>query len=466
MSFQYQSRPKTKKHMPEETLNILTLSGQDRGGGANEIARSLAEIYRARGHQSVMVVGEKRRTDPSVIELPDRTGGLAGIALALRDTIRPALGTIRGAGRLHEFFHCLGRPRRFIYRLSGREDWVLPACHDVLDLAQSMPDLIHGHNLHSYAGPRGHFDLSALPALCRKRPVVLTLHDAWLAAGHCAHSIDCGNWLSGCGNCPDLSLYPPIRRDQTAYNLSRKKEVFENSRLYIATPSRWLMDKVKRSILAPAIIEERVIAGGIDISVFSPGKQEKSRAALGLPVDRPILIFAAQGVKKGSWKDYGTMRSALAFAVRKLPDRNILFIALGDNSPPEKIDGAEIRFLTFQKDAALIAEYYRASDIYLHAARADTFPTTILEAMACGRPVVATAVGGISEQLTAKTGILTPPGDGEAMGRAITNLLGGEDRRRQMGDAARARAIENFNQETKADEYLAWFKDIVERLER
>jgi glycosyltransferase involved in cell wall biosynthesis len=52
------------------------------------------------------------------------------------------------------------------------------------------------------------------------------------------------------------------------------------------------------------------------------------------------------------------------------------------------------------------------------------------------------------------------------MGRAITNLLGGEDRRRQMGDAARARAIENFNQETKADEYLAWLKDIVERLGR
>ena len=63
--------------------------------------------------------------------------------------------------------------------------------------------------------------------------------------------------------------------------------------------------------------------------------------------------------------------------------------------------------------------YYQAADIYIHAAKADTFPNVVLEALACGLPVVATAVGGIPEQIDhERTGFLVPPGDAAGMAEA------------------------------------------------
>src|SRR5204862_2786030 len=109
-------------------------------------------------------------------------------------------------------------------------------------------------------------------------PLVLTLHDGWLLSGHCAHSLDCERWTIGCGHCPDLTLDPAIRRDATAYNWRRKHELFKNSRLYIATPSRWLMQKVERSMLATYVLGARIIPNGVDLPIFHPADQQAARA--------------------------------------------------------------------------------------------------------------------------------------------------------------------------------------------
>src|ERR671918_1684959 len=93
------------------------------------------------------------------------------------------------------------------------------------------------------------------------------------------------------------------------------------------------------------------------------------------------------------------MRSAIGQLAERRSQRQLIFVALGEDAPAERIGAAEVRFVPYQKDAALVARYYQAADIYIHSARADTFPNTVLEALACGTPVVATAVGGISEQV-------------------------------------------------------------------
>jgi glycosyltransferase involved in cell wall biosynthesis len=90
----------------------------------------------------------------------------------------------------------------------------------------------------------------------------------------------------------------------------------------------------------------------------------------------------------------------------------------------ERIGAAEVRFIPYQANQESVARYYEAADLYVHAAPADTFPNTILEALACGTPVVATAVGGIPEQVEdGQTGFLVPVGNARALAERLTQLL-------------------------------------------
>lgn len=361
-------------------------------------------------------------------------------------------------GRLSRLARKLAEPGGILDYYRGHEDFRSPGTWRLLEATPQRPDILHCHNLHA-----GYFDLRVLPWISRRITTVLTLHDAWLLTGHCAHSFDCERWRVGCGQCPDLSIYPAIRRDATAYNWERKRQIFAQSRLYIATPSQWLMHKVKQSILAVAIVEGRVIPYGVDLSVFRPADRQATREALGIAQDAKLLLFTADGIRHNIWKDYQTMRAAIVQVARRLHGQSMLFIALGEAGPSEKIGQVEFRFVPYQKSPDVVALHYQAADVYVHAARTDTFPNTILEALACGLPVVATAVGGIPEQVEdGVTGFLVPPADASAFASRIEQLLVDDALRRRMrAEAARA-ARERFDLNCQASRYLEWYKAIIE----
>lgn len=417
-------------------LGVLQVSTYDLIGGAERVAWNLFQTYRKRGHASWLGVGTKLGTDPDVLLVPNRPQ--AGRAAVTR---------------------LLNHPARVLERFWGIEDFRFPGTGRLLDLPGRQPDVLHCHNLHG-----GYFDLRALPWLSRRVPVVVTLHDAWLLSGHCAHSFECERWKIGCGRCPDLTIEPAIRRDATAYNWRRKQKIFSASRLYLATPCRWLMDKVEQSMLAGAGVEARVIANGVDLSVFQTAPREEARSALGIPRDALMVLFAANALRRNIWKDYRTVREGVALAVERMQAANILFIALGQEGPEERIGPAAIRFVPYQAEPTAVARYYQAADVYVHAARADTFPNTVLEALACGTPVVATAVGGIPEQVDdGRTGFLVPVGDAPALAQRLTQLLSDAELRAQVGGEAARAARERFDLERQADAYLDWYRELVHR---
>ena len=140
----------------------------------------------------------------------------------------------------------------------------------------------------------------------------LTLHDMWTFTGHCGYSLGCERWRLGCGECPDLTLYPPVDRDGTAFNLSRKREIYRRSRLRVATPSRWLLEKAKASALWDGVAEARVIPYGVDLRIFQPGNRAEVRGRLGIRPDARVLLFAAHGGKGNPYKDYDTVHEAVS----------------------------------------------------------------------------------------------------------------------------------------------------------
>jgi glycosyltransferase involved in cell wall biosynthesis len=447
-------------------MRILQVNTADTGGGAETVAWQLMQGYRRAGHQSWMAVGKKNTesSDTYLIQHdPYRTawsrwcGALANRLIQLE----PSGEHNR---RLYQLLALgLGQPSRAFQRWQGKEDFEFPGTAGLEGIPSELPDIVHCHNLHgSWLPDGGYFDLRALPGLSRRFPLVLTLHDAWLLSGHCAHSFECDRWKTGCGNCPDLTIYPAVRRDATACNWLRKREIYSRSRLFVATPSQWLMDKVKESILMPGIEECRVIPNGVDLTTFQPGDQREARERLALPQEAWIVLFAANSIRENRWKDFETLRTAVRHIAAQEKRKPVRFVAVGEGGVSDKAGLADVHFLPFERNPLSMARYYQAADVYVHAARVDTFPNTVMEATACGTPVVATAVGGIPEQvLDGQSGFLVPTGDAEAMARQARWLLEDDDRRRVISAQAVRIAKARFDLNRQVQAYLTWYEHLT-----
>ena len=437
---------------------ILQVNKSDRESGAEAICNALHLAYLARGYDAWLAVGTRHTTMPHVKPIPPYSSwnlwasGWAHLAQRLLSAKHSP-----GSVRLGHLARHLVHPQNFIAKLRGHEPMHYPGTWQLPHLAPGPIDLLHLHNLHG-----DYFDLRALPWLSRQFPTVVTLHECWLLTGHCVYPLDCPRWNAGCGQCPDLRRYVQVLRDATAANRQRKREIYAQSRLYIATPSRWLMQQVEHSMLMPAIVDARVIHNGIDTDTFVPGSREAARQALGIPVDACVLLFAANGVRQNPYKDYQTLRAAIGRVAERYRARPIYFLALGEDAPDETEGAAVIRFMPFQRDMTTLARYYQAADIYLHAAKGEVWGLTITEALACGIPVVATDVGGIAEQIRAEeTGLLVPPADPVRMAEAILDLLAHDDRRVTLGTAAATDAHARFSVARMVDGYLAWYEEIL-----
>jgi glycosyltransferase involved in cell wall biosynthesis len=442
-------------------LRIVQVNTVDVRGGAEQVAVNLLTAYRARGHASWLAVGEKHSDDPNIRLLPNDAmrGRWARFWQGVAGNLQPATSASRVATVLGRLAGALAEPDRRLAYYLGREDFDFPGTRRLLALAEERPHVVHAHNLHG-----GYFDLRQVPWLSHQVPLVLTLHDAWLLSGHCAHSFECDRWHTGCGHCPDLSIYPAVRRDATAYNWRRKRAIFARSRLFVATPSRWLMRRVEESILAPAIDESRVIPNGIDLSVFRPADRHAARAALGLPPDAPVLVATGIEAARSAWKDLRVLREAVRRLAEHWAGPPIHLLVLGATAPNEQHVGAAIRFVPYRRDPREVATYLQAADVYVHAARADTYPLAVLEAMACGTPVVASAVGGIPEQVDdGRSGFLVPVGDAAALAACLQMVLSDESLRSRLGVRAAERAQRSFDFERQVDAYLDWYTELVHR---
>ncbi len=429
-------------------MRILHVNTTAHGGGAAQLAFDLMEGCNTAGHSAWLAVREKTLDDERLLAIRNEAHRHQWARLCNR-VVRPLAG--------NRLARACGRPWSTARVLLGHEDFDFPGSHHLLEHAPDKPDVLHLHNLHG-----SYFDLRVLPWLSRQIPTVVTLHDAWLLSGHCSHSFDCERWRTGCGTCPDLTIYPSIRRDATAYNWRRKQKIYSQSRLHIAAPCRWLMEKLNNSMLPAAVASTRIIHHGIDLSVFQPGDRAEARQDLGFPRDATILLFAAKGIRNSIAKDYPTMRKALEILSAQNPGKPLFFVALGEDGPPEEVGQAKLQFVPHLSDRRVVAKHYQAADIYVHASRAEVWGLSITEAMACGLPVVASDVGGIPDQVTdGQNGFLFPPGDSNQMAERIQRLINDNQLRSETGRRAYERAHREFGIQHMTQNYLDFYESAL-----
>jgi glycosyltransferase involved in cell wall biosynthesis len=415
---------------------VLIVNTADRGGGAERVAVNILDGFNRLGTETWLAVGDKRTDHPRVVPV--------------HATAQPGLGP--RARRLAV------EARRRIDRGLGLEDLAHWSTRNLLEIGGAPPDLMLCGNLHG-----GYFDLRELRRLSRNLPVVLRVADSWAFTGHCAVPPGCPRWEHGCGDCPDLATPPAVRRDLTAYNWQRKQRILAGARLHVVAPSRWLMDRARRSLLGPSIVSSRVVANGVDTVAFAPGPTEPARDALGVDRDAAVLVYVSNLGAANPHKDFATLRRAARRLAARLPDRRLELLVVGAEAADEPLGGgARIRHLPYLADRERLADVYRAADLYVHATGDEAFCLTAAEALSCGRPVVAAAAGGLAEVVEhGRTGLIERPGDDAALAEAIEHLLGDRERRRRMGAEAARIAREKFDSDLVIDELHRWCADIV-----
>ncbi len=433
-------------------MNILLLNTYDKGGGAEKVASDLLRAYRAAGHDARMFVRYKRGADDNVFPLDAyQNTNFWSRPLAGMDKQISARDSFRGKFRLIDWLRRSAFPQRWRDRLRGIEDFNYPASRALL-AGDWKPDVVHAHNLHG-----DYFDLRAFEQLGKHIPIVWTLHDTWAFTGHCGHFLDCNRWLSGCGHCPDLKRPPAVRADGTAENYQTKKRIYQRSNFSVATPSQWLMSQVAESILQEK--ERRVIPNGVDLEIFKSGAKLSARRALNLPEAAFICIYVSYyGAQTNPYKDYTTIARAIELLTAENPD--IFFVCIGGATEsarqPHSLETG------FVDDPRVMALYYQAADVLLHAAHAENFPTVILEAMACATVPLATAVGGIPEQVRdGETGFSVPRRDASGLAQRVILLKQNPALRERISAQACVAAQKHYSLDAQVTRYLDWFHNLV-----
>ena len=311
------------------------------------------------------------------------------------------------------------------------------------------PDIIHLHNLHGR-----YFQINLTQKLSKIAPIVWTFHDMFPITGHCAHSFECEKWKTGCGNCERLDIYPYIKKDHTKFLWNYKNKIYNSADFTIVTPSLWLKKCVEQSFLKNKDI--RLIYNGIDLENFKKMDKYQAREQLGLPQDKKIVLFSADGGVKNPFKGGEFVFKTF----EKLKNRNddILFLNIGGESNQKSNNWLDFGYVKERKTMVML---YSAADIYLFPTLADNCPLTAIESLACGLPVVTFETGGVSEIVEKdKTGFVVEYKNGEMLTSALEKLLDDDDLREKMSKNA-VEASKKFSSKRMALEYLKLYEELL-----
>ncbi len=439
----------------EKKLTVLELGTTDTKGGAAAVSWSLKTGLETRGHKVNMIVGYKRSHAPSVREIWDTPAN---------NFISKLIGRNFRARLHHHLSYWLSNDIAF---LPGKRILKYPE--------YTHADIVHAHNLHSLW-----FNLKTLSLISplnqtshlaiqqfnnfNHKPLVWTLHDMWPMLGQGAHAFECSHWISGGCDCSHPDTLPPLRYNNSRHLWKLKKQIYEQSRLTLVTPSLWLKSKVERSILKDKPLY--VIYNGIDTDIFKPCDRQALRAKLNLPQHKKIVLFSAKGGKDNIWKG-GVYLDALLEKYRN--DNQLFFLNLGgyqDNPTYKPFNNATINHaysVPFISDQQTLAEYYAASDLLIYPSVADNCPLTILEALSTGLPVLAFPTGGIPELVVHKEhGYIAAYKDLADLTNGLEWLINlPRDQYAAIAAACRKRAVEKFSLDQMVDNYLNLYYQIL-----
>ena len=395
---------------PDSNLSVVQLHSHEYGGGAEAVARMNHSALKSLGHNSQLIVGQKKSSDLGIDQLAYQRG-------------------VPGSRRI----------ARTIEQATGLQYIYSPSFRRVPDQFRINPDIVHIHAVH---GASGWADLTGLRRLQRTYPTIFSLQDLWWLTGHCAYGMECNRWKTGCGECPDLSRYPAVSKDGTAWNWNRKRALFKNRIFHCIAPSEW----VKKQALESPILQHckiHVVPNPIDTKVFKPGNRERSRQLLGVPVNVPTVLVAANHLDS----QFKGVEYAIE-VLNRLTDTGTFVILVGKSSQEVlgKISNPG-KSMGYIESSEQMAHCYKAADVFLIPSKVETFGLVSAEAVACGAAVVSFQAGGLEEVTKTGEGIVVKDYDVGELHAATRHLLISKEERLKRISLGQPRVSRLFSPE-------------------
>lgn len=314
------------------------------------------------------------------------------------------------------------------------------------EVAARKPDAVVFGNLHWAKWP--------LRTILRVRdagfPTVAYMHDCHWATGRCAYFGDCGRYVVGCdATCPTPAEYPSLDPALISDAWAERRGVFTGEgRIPIATNSNWTSDVARRAFDDRALVS--TVALGLDENLYRPSSRSLARALLNLPEEGIVAIVGA--VNLAEERKGGPMLRGVLEALAR--DSKVTVIGFGHNS--EYIAG--VKGFGNIVDERMMPILFNAADLMINAPKDEAFGQTLMEAAACGLPLVATHVGGGGEVARAdENAILVSYGDIDAMVEGVSRLALDSDMRRAFGRRSREIVERDFSVEAHAERWARLF---------
>lgn len=311
-------------------------------------------------------------------------------------------------------------------------------------------DLIHLRNIHGY-----YLNYKILFNYLNSCgiPIVWTLHDCWPFTGHCSHfeRVNCYRWKTLCFECPNKSNYPAsIFIDRSSKNYQIKKKLFTSSKdLTIITPSNWLTNHVNESFFKNFPIF--TIRNGIDLDIFRFDLDKSLIEKHGLMKNKVILGVA------NVWNKFKGLDDFIKLSKKLSEEYKIILVGLRKNNSIKHLHN--IIGVPHTNNASELAKYYSLADVFVNPTYSDNFPTTNIESLACGTPVITYNTGGSPEAIDEATGSVVEKGNIEALVEAIETVIDmGKEHYRPL---CRERAEKFFNKDDRYRDYLELYESLV-----